>query len=313
MFSTVTNAQFPTVIDSLAVEVAVGLRLVQGLASMLSTWVRTSGSTDQQLASPQMAPALFTQPPTTFTSQYQDLLCEAPEVVCLEGTFGVRHVSWHTPANIGSAAFWIDQTRRSHFPSSPRIGSTLAKEVAVCLLGGHGVTGEMTVAAFNELERLGMLDDPNVDSTGIELALRRPLSFGFGCKPRRYRFPVQRAFRLSCALRAVHTTDVEGLEPTELRRWLLELPGIGMKTASWIARNVAGGGDMAVIDIHVLRAGTVAGVFDPKWLPQTAYGHLEDAFCAWARAGEVVPWQLDSCIWNQLAAASRIGVRLDST
>ncbi|MDZ3993341.1 hypothetical protein PspTeo4_24872 [Pseudomonas sp. Teo4] len=51
-----------------------------------------------------------------------------------------------------------------------------------------------------------------------------------------------------------------------LRDWLLELPGIGYKTASWVARNWLDADDVAILDIHILRAGAWQ-VFSPLDLP----------------------------------------------
>jgi len=86
-----------------------------------------------------------------------------------------------------------------------------------------------------------------------------------------------------------------------------------MKTASWIARNTCNSDDLAVIDIHVHRAGVVAEVFDRSWTVQRHYRWFEDAFCAWAQAGGVRTADLDACVWNQMAYLSRMGwTRLDS-
>jgi endonuclease III len=46
-----------------------------------------------------------------------------------------------------------------------------------------------------------------------------------------------------------------------MRQLLLSIEGIGPKTASWIVRNVMGSDDVAIIDIHILRACTGMGVF----------------------------------------------------
>ena len=49
------------------------------------------------------------------------------------------------------------------------------------------------------------------------------------------------------------------MSPVALRDWLLAIPGIGPKTASWIVRNRTGSSAVAIIDVHILRAGTSAG------------------------------------------------------
>ena len=47
-------------------------------------------------------------------------------------------------------------------------------------------------------------------------------------------------------------------EPLSLREFLLQLHGIGYKTASWIVRNFTGSDDVAIVDIHLRRAGVIA-------------------------------------------------------
>ena len=57
---------------------------------------------------------------------------------------------------------------------------------------------------------------------------------------------------------------------------------------------------MAIIDIHVVRAGQVAGVFDPGWEPQRHYRQLEDAFLRLAAAIDVDAALLDAVMWEQM-------------
>ena len=74
-----------------------------------------------------------------------------------------------------------------------------------------------------------------------------------------------------------------------------------MKTASWVVRNLHRSDDIAVIDIHIRRAGIVAGVFDPEWVLPRDYLRFEEAFCAWAAAGRVSTADMDVCVWSTLA------------
>jgi thermostable 8-oxoguanine DNA glycosylase len=230
----------------------------------------------------------------------------------LTGTFGSRTVDWLTPAHLGSAAFWIDQTARSTFPPSPRLGVDLAEELVACMLGGYGITGPMTTAAFEATRDAGLIRG-DVTATEILDTLRHPLDLPGG-RQSRYRFAQQRAHRISSALSQLwRDPPPGGMEPRELRDWLLSLPGVGMKTASWVVRNALGAEDVAILDIHVMRAGLVAGVFDPSWTLGRDYRTLESAFCAWATEGNVQPSHLDVCVWSQLAHAARLRVRLDAS
>lgn len=238
----------------------------------------------------------------------------AHDTVELVGSFGVRRVRWYSSAHIGSAAFWLDQARRSKFPTSYRLGGNLTEEVAACVLGGHGITGAMTMAAFEALRERGLVNvGARPTAAQIEAVLRQPLTVpGYG-NPMRYRFAAQRSRRLADALRVLNDRPPPpDLLPREFRDWLTQLSGVGPKTASWVVRNMTESDDIAIIDIHVHRAGLVAGVFDQTWrLPQD-YQLFEDAFCAWAAAGRTRTADLDVCIWNQLATAARYGFsRLD--
>lgn len=220
-----------------------------------------------------------------------------------------RRVRWHSASDIGSAAFWVEQTRRSRFPATYRLGATLAEEVAACLLGGYGITGPMTIAAFEALRTRGLLRLEPAPSRGeLESVLREPVEVAGHARPIRYRFAAQRALRLADALAALREADDgDGLAPRELRAWLTQLPGVGPKTASWVVRNVSESDEIAIIDIHIHRAGLVAGVFDPGWRLPRDYQRFEEAFCAWAEVGGVRTADLDACIWNQMAAHVRNG------
>jgi hypothetical protein len=81
---------------------------------------------------------------------------------------------------------------------------------------------------------------------------------------------------------------------------LMTLSGVGPKTASWIVRNYLGSPVVAIIDIHVRRAGQAAGFFDPGWKLPADYFLLERAFLGFAKAAQVAPPELDACIWEQM-------------
>jgi thermostable 8-oxoguanine DNA glycosylase len=213
-------------------------------------------------------------------------------------------VRWGHGWQVGTAAYWIALTenavRDGRLPTSPgrhRIGGDLAEEVAACLLGGHGLPHQVGLAAFEAVRAEGLLRGP-VTLQAIEAVLRRPLRVG--SRTVRYRFPAQRAGYLAAALTRLHT-QTPPATARALRDWLLDLPGIGPKTAGWIVRNHLGSGDVAVIDIHVLRAGIEAAVFDPSWTPARQYSLLEALFLAWARHGAVNAADLDAVVWAERA------------
>jgi thermostable 8-oxoguanine DNA glycosylase len=170
------------------------------------------------------------------------------------------------------------------------------------LLGGYGMPYETGLAAFRAVRDAGLLTRCSHERD-LEWVLRQPLHVGG--RAVRYRFPAQRARSLAAALRHIRTQEPPR-KAHELRDWLLLVPGIGPKTAGWIVRNHLDSDDVAIIDVHVLRAGACAGVFDPTWTPVSDYARLEAFFLAWAHHGGVRAADLDAVIWSEQAHAARV-------
>ena len=206
-------------------------------------------------------------------------------------------VQWGRFDAFGTAAYWIDQTVRSDYED--RIATLagvadLLSETLFCLLGGFGVTAESALAAHSVV--IGLLaSQPMPTVERFEDALRDPLPGGLG----RYRFPRQRAFRVANAVTRFQTDPPDRRDPLRLREYLLSLNGIGPKTAAWIVRNVTGSGEIAIIDIWLIRALTRARIFRTEWRVEQNYDRFEDAFLQYAKQGNVSPAALDLCIWEQ--------------
>lgn len=214
--------------------------------------------------------------------------------------FTVNGHSWDVPWGsydvFGTAAFWIDQTARGSYAErvAAQASSTeINIEIVFCLLGGFGVTAESASAAHKVVLDL-LRTEPEPTAQMIEKLLRRPLPGGYG----RYRFPRQRAMRIAEALERVRS-DPPPTDPRAMRSYLLELHGVGPKTAAWIVRNVTGSADFAIIDIWLVRAMTWIGVFRPEWRVERHYDLFEDAFLQYAEHGNVKPAALDLCIWEE--------------
>jgi len=233
-----------------------------------------------------------------------------PTVVLLKGTPSARVVSWGHPWQAGTPAHWCALTRHAEAdglvamgPFRHRLGRDLREEVAACLLGGFGMPYEVGLAAFQLVRDEGLLSPAVSPSAArLEEVLRRPLQ---ACgAARRYRFPQQRAHRLAGALRYLRQ-EVPSSAPVAVRDWLLHAPGMGPKTASWVVRNHYGSDAVAVLDVHVIRVGVAAGVFDPAWTPGRHYRLMEQLFLAWAGQDGVSAADLDAVIWAEQAAAAR--------
>lgn len=201
---------------------------------------------------------------------------------------------------LGSAAYWETITREAQPPADYRLGRSFAEEVGACLLGGYGIPSAVALAAFERLREEDVFRTQQPDPARIEALLQTP--FRIKDRSTRYRFPHQKAARLALTLDVIARSEVPQ-KPTAIRDWLMTLPGIGPKTASWVVRNHTGSDDVAIIDIHIIRAGTAAGVFSPTWRVASDYQLFEQAFLQWADHAHLPASFLDACIWGALAYA----------
>ena len=218
-------------------------------------------------------------------------------------------VAWGEPWELGSAAFWAHIARSRPKPVHLALGKSLRDEVAACVLGGFRVRGDVGVAAHRALERAGVLEERPCSSEAVERVLRQPLRLRDG-RVARYPFPAQRARRIAAALNELSSTSIcrrleAATDARERRDALCALPGVGPKTASWITRNQWEADAVAVIDVHVRRAGIAAGVFCPSWRLPNDYQVFERAFVAWAQRGSVAVSSLDVAIWSTLTGGLR--------
>lgn len=200
---------------------------------------------------------------------------------------------------LGTAAFWESAAEMAVPPPTYRLGNNLVEELGVCLLGGYGIPFALGNAAFEALREEGVFL-PNADWSvdEVERLLRAPLMVEG--HTRKYRFPRQKAVRLVNGIAFVRTGE-EPRSDVELRNWLTEIAGVGPKTASWVVRNHRSSDEVAIVDIHIVRAGTVAGVFDPLWVLPRDYALFERAFLSWASQADLSAALLDACIWGTLA------------
>nr|WP_325262865.1 hypothetical protein [uncultured Rhizobium sp.] len=214
----------------------------------------------------------------------------------------VAGVPWGAVDQFYTAAFWKCQTElhvRKNQYTSHQLGRNLTEEVAVCLLGGYGIPAEMGLLAFDRLRAQDLLK-PGVSEIVLQEQLAEP--FCIGGRSKRYRFHSQKARYLSLCLAALEDipTDCSDLE---LREALMALPGIGPKTASWIVRNHRCSDSVAIIDIHLHRAGQMMGLFAQNSEPTRDYLKLEASFLDLCRAIAVKASVLDALIWDYMRRA----------
>ncbi|WP_390905480.1 8-oxoguanine DNA glycosylase [Occallatibacter riparius] len=208
-------------------------------------------------------------------------------------------IKWGGFDEILTPAYWRGQAWQ-HLAlgtySDLRLGDSLAEEVAACLLGGYGMPAGIAMGAYQRVRSLGLLRQ-TPSSADVERALEEPIQFGSAL--RKYRFARQKARYLSESLRMLEEF-VEPSDDIEFRDALAHLPGIGLKTASWIVRNMRPGSRVAVVDVHILRAGRHIGLFPDGWIPEKNYRELEQQFVKFADALEINPSFLDALMWDYM-------------
>lgn len=212
-----------------------------------------------------------------------------------------------TPAFWASRA-WIHEVYGEEWTFTHyKIGSTFQEEVVACLLGGHGITAEMAISAFQHLKGKGLLEG-RASREDLASALREPMVSGQ--RSIHYRFPNRRADFIAAALQILEQKGTMPSGGRDLRAFLMGFPGIGPKTASWIVRNWFDADDVAIIDIHVQRACVLAKLFPEELTPARHYFRMEERFLEFATAIRTRASTLDNLVWNymrnigHLAAAS---------
>lgn len=198
----------------------------------------------------------------------------------------------------GTADYWKHQYLHCKDLESTNfnLGANLLEETAACVLGGFGLRAEHGLMAFDAIRSADLLTMGQVTPASKFLyVLQRP----FSDSGARYRFPNQKAKRLENVTVAFARHEPSATDPQLLRRWLLEIEGIGPKTASWIVRNHTGSGNVAIIDVHLQRAGVRAGFFMPEWSLPRDYGLFERAFLSFCDELGADGSRLDALIWEQ--------------
>lgn len=215
-------------------------------------------------------------------------------------------LEWGDACSLMTPAFWAVQSWMWQLeePEHYRLGRTIEEEVIACLLGGHGIPAEVGLAAYHRLrhvwrrspERLKNADD-------VAHLLADPLEVGG--RAVRYRFVAQKAQYVSQALQRLPEIDMDQSD-RELRDALCTLKGVGPKTASWIVRNWKGSDEVAILDIHLLRACRELGLFGPELGVERHYYEIEAAFVNFALDIGAKASILDSVIWMAFRSANRI-------
>ena len=182
-------------------------------------------------------------------------------------------------------------------------------EFLFCLLGGFGITYEHGRSAADVIWQLRPFSEEWEDDDLFEAisdALMQPQfsPVKLDGSLRRYRYPRRKASTIVkardwlCRNSPLHERLMELNDCRERRRFLSDCPGIGLKTASWLLRNLGLGEELATIDVHVFRALVEAGrIPNTVQLPRD-YERVEDAFLEWCDELEASPAAFDLFIWD---------------
>lgn len=203
-------------------------------------------------------------------------------------------------------AFWAAQVWMSDLPTGPRfrLGATLAEEVVACLLGGHGAPAEVGLAAFVRVrEALRARGDETLPLDVAECLLTEPLNVGGRLV--RYRFARTRARYVSACLNDLQSLNEANLGDVELRDALNGLLGIGPKTASWIVRNRRASDAVAILDVHIVNACQVMGLFEPGSNPARKYRDLERRYLDLCLGLGCKASVMDAVMWATMRRISR--------
>lgn len=216
------------------------------------------------------------------------------------------HICWGQFDQLFTPAFWYGQAwldSETKVFSSYRIGTTLKEEVTACLLGGHGIPSEVGLAAYRAICISGILDQSRISLEDIYAVLQQPLDIN-GCKLK-YRFVRQKSAYLCAALARLSEEEPPLHSALAFRNYFLRCKGIGPKTASWITRNWLNSHEVAIIDIHIHRAGLMCGFFKPSQNVARDYFPMEKKFLEFANALGIQASILDALIWRHMKAAGK--------
>lgn len=216
-------------------------------------------------------------------------------------------VKWGSVIGFPTVAYWLYSVLSRRIEGNEleyKHGKTLTEEVGACLLGGHAITAEISIAAYEQLKLKGAFDGtPHSESKLLEW-LTEPIQLSN--RTVKYRFARQKAKYIANALQFLHDEEAPTTSGQALRNWLLQIKGVGLKTASWVARNWLDADDVAILDIHIYRAGLLGGFYDDHLTIEKNYLQLEQIFIDLAKAMQVKASELDAVIWYEMQQSSSI-------
>ncbi|MCG7548792.1 hypothetical protein [Pseudoalteromonas sp. Of7M-16] len=210
-------------------------------------------------------------------------------------------LNWGKHGNLFTPAYWLSQywmAKLDEADFSPYKTTNLIDEIVFCMLGGFGITADLSMAAFQCCKSKGLIDNKVTVISEWENALSEKLEVNGRLV--KYRYPKQKSKYLASAMQFISNNDVMSLRGKQLRDELLKINGVGYKTAGWIARNFSDADDVAILDIHLVRAGVICGFFNKEQRVERDYMTMEKQFIDFCHAIGTRPSVLDCLIWDQM-------------
>ncbi len=243
-----------------------------------------------------------------FRGEIRTLSIPSPKDEVMPGIIWGKYDELFTPAFWAVQAWLCDPELSCQMY---RLGDTFVEEIAACLLGGHGIPADIGLAAYAQMKDSGLLFKDEVSEDDFFKVLDAPLQIGG--REVRYRFARQKSKYLFAAVSKCNQEPPPINDELMLREWLLTIPGIGFKTSAWIVRNYLCSDKVAIIDIHVYRAGVLAGIFDLPCKVQKNYLKMEHRFLQFANAIGAKASLLDSIIWENMRRLNKTAIGMLGT
>lgn len=220
-------------------------------------------------------------------------------------------VTWGDCSQLYTPAFWkmqyVSHKQQDDSNNLYKLGSSILEEIVVCLLGGFGMPSEIGLAAFDRLKKCNLIRR-NVSFEEIHTALCTPFILDNGRKVT-YRFYNQKSRFIYELLNRPDLHQIPVDNDIRFREWLLTVNGIGLKTASWITRNWLHSENVAILDIHILRAGVLAGFYKENTENLNKhYFSLERQYLAFCNALDVSAAIMDAIIWDFMKKSNKLAI-----
>lgn len=219
-------------------------------------------------------------------------------------------LAWGNFCQLYTPAFWKFMYLINDLPENQnihRFGNNIIEEIVACLLGGYGMPSELGTLAFDRLQKKDLIKH-GVSFSQLIKELSTPFISKNGIE-RKYRFYNQKSNFIYQFLNRADLNEIPNKNDLLFRKWLLSINGIGPKTASWITRNWMKSENVAILDIHILRAGMIAGFFKKNDDVSKKYFEMETSYILFCNAMEVLPSNMDTIIWGYMKKTNKLALK----